>query len=66
MSEANYKPTGALQGDTKPMPNRGSGSGVTDTYGASVDQNSTNAKGGISGATGSDPMEQCKSSSPDK
>ena len=31
-----YRPNGKLQGDTSPMPNKGTGTGVTDTYGADL------------------------------
>ena len=54
MNEQMYRPTGELQGDDKPMPDRGTGSGVTDTYGADLGQDATNAQGKITGATGSD------------
>lgn len=55
----NYRPTGDLQGDTKPLPDRGTRTGVTDTYGASLDQDSTNRLRGISGGTRSDaPFER--------
>ncbi len=47
-------PTGELQGDDKPMPNQGTGTGVTDTYGADLSQGATNRMGSIRGATQSD------------
>ncbi len=49
---------GELRGDTKPMPDRGTGTNVSDTYGADIGLNSTNRIGGISGATKSDPAAQ--------
>jgi hypothetical protein len=52
-----YKPNGELQGDTKPMPDRGTTTGVTDTYGADVSQDATNRIGSIRGATRSDGQE---------
>ena len=58
MSESNYKPSGELQGDTKAMPDRGTSTGMTglDTHseGMSLDQDATNAMGGIKSATQSD------------
>lgn len=52
-----YKPTGELQGDTSAMPNKGTGTAVTDTYGADIGVDSTNRQGSISGSTKSDGME---------
>lgn len=52
MSECNYKPSGELQGDTKAMPDRGTSTGVTDTYGANL--NGTNRRGGLGNAAKSD------------
>lgn len=47
-----YKPSGELQGDTKPMPDRGTTTGLQgDTYGADLSLTATNSMGGISGAT---------------
>lgn len=55
MSEINYKPTGELQGDTKAMPDRGTGTGLNgDTYGASIDVGATNSTGKMGGAAKSD------------
>jgi len=54
-----YKPSGELQGDTKPMPDRGTSTGVSDTYGADLSQGASNSMGGISGATKSDKHDQC-------
>jgi len=63
MSDSNYKPSGELQGDTKAMPDRGTRTGMNgDAMGADVSQDACNCQGGISGATGSDPHGQCKSS----
>lgn len=45
---------GQVKGDTKSMPDKGTSTGLTDTYGASVDQESTNTEGKITGATKSD------------
>lgn len=50
-------PTGELQGDDKPMPDRGTSEGVSDTYGADLAQNATNREGGIRGSTRSDGMD---------
>lgn len=59
MSDTNYKPNGALQGDTHGMPNRGSKTGFNgDTYGADVSPDATNRMGSIKSATKSDPCEQ--------
>lgn len=63
MSESNYRPTGQLQGDSKPMPDRGTGTGFgsnAQTMGAGTGQDDTNSQGGISGSTCSDPAEQGK------
>lgn len=46
----------SLRGDNKAMPNRGSSTGVTDTYGADLGPNATNRKGSIASATKSDAM----------
>lgn len=55
-----YKPTGKLQGDDKPMPNAGTGTGLNgDTYGADIGVDSTNRIGGLGQATHSDGMEAC-------
>lgn len=47
MSDDNYKPSGELQGDDRPMPDRGTstGLGVGGSYGASIDVNATNSMG---------------------
>lgn len=49
-----YCPTGELQGDTKPMPDRGTSTGVSDTYGADLGQDATNSLGSMGGAGKSD------------
>jgi hypothetical protein len=65
MSESNYKPAGT--GDTKPMPDRGTSTGMTghDTHldGRSIDPDTTNSLGGLAG-TDSDPMDQCYATDP--
>lgn len=35
-------PSGVVQGDPKPMPDKGTGTGVTDTYGADLSGDSCN------------------------
>lgn len=56
----NYpRPNGQLQGDSKSIPDRGTGTGVTDTYGADLSQGATNRSGGMGRATKSDPAEKC-------
>lgn len=52
-----YIPSGDLQGDPTPMPNKGTETGVTDTYGADLSQGATNRQGGIDHATRSDPKD---------
>jgi hypothetical protein len=65
MSDTNYKPdgTGVVMGDTKAMPDRGTGTGMTgyDTHGEgmSLDLEATNSMGKITGATNSDPAGEC-------
>lgn len=62
MSDANYKPdgTGVVMGDTRPMPDRGTGTGMTgiptDLGGYSINVDATNRMGGLSD-TGSDAMD---------
>lgn len=51
-----YMPSGELQGDTKAMPDRGTATGVTDSYGADLGQGADNRMGSITGDTGSDEM----------
>ena len=48
------RPTGELQGDDRPMPDRGVNSGVTDTYGGGLEVGYQNPMG-IAGDTQSDP-----------
>lgn len=52
------RPTGELQGDDRPMRDAGTGTGVTDTYGADIGGTSTNRIGSLTGAK-SDPADQC-------
>lgn len=55
VSESNYIPSGQLQGDTKAMPDRGTGTGMNgDSYEADLNDTATNRISGISGATKSD------------
>lgn len=69
MSESNYKPDGkgVVMGDTKPMPDRGTGTGMTGvntvTDGRSLDSDTTNSIGQLTG-TDSDPMDQCHATDP--
>ena len=64
MSDSNYKPagTGVVQGDTKPMPDRGTSTGMTgfstELDGRGIDVDATNSLGGLAG-TDSDPADQC-------
>ena len=59
MSDTNNRPAAnaPLRGDDKAMPDRGTSTGVTDTYGADLSQSAKNRKGRISGSTGSDPAD---------
>jgi hypothetical protein len=65
MSDTNYKPdgTGVVMGDTKPMPDRGTTTGMTgyNTHGEGMGlgQDDTNSMGSITGSTGSDPWDEC-------
>lgn len=52
-----YRPEGELCGDYKPMPDRGTGTGVTDTYGADLGVDSTNRIGSIRSTSKSDGMD---------
>jgi hypothetical protein len=69
MSESNYKPdgTGVVMGDRKPVPDRGTGTGMTgvktELDGRGIGLDDINRLGGLSG-TGSDPMEQCHATDP--
>ncbi len=56
MNGDQYMPTGVLQGDDKPMPDRGTSTGVTDTYGADLSQGADNRTVRITAATRSDAM----------
>lgn len=54
MGKFNERPdgTGVVQGDSRPMPDRGTGTGFNgDTYGADVSPEATNRQGRITGAT---------------
>lgn len=55
-SEKNYRPTDAMQGDTKKIPDKGSETGVTDSYGADLGVSAFNKKGSID--AGSDGMQE--------
>lgn len=61
MSDTNNRPNadGSLRGDDKNLPDRGTSSGVTDTYGADLSVGAKNRQGGITGATKSNPVDQC-------
>jgi len=52
-----YKPSGVIQGDTKPLPDRGVTTGVTDTYGADLSGDAINRQGGMGNAAKSDGKE---------
>lgn len=54
MKNDQYLPDGKLQGDDKPMPNQGTSTGVTDTYGADLSQGADNRIGSIVGSSKSD------------
>ena len=62
MKEGLYKPTGELQGDTRPMPNRGTETGMTgqNTHCMGTDKgvDATNSRSGLKSHTGSDPMDR--------
>jgi hypothetical protein len=57
-SDGCYVPNGEVQGDSTGMPNRGTSTGVTDTYGADLSQGADNRMGSIRGSTGSDKGDQ--------
>lgn len=61
MSDTNNRPTAdaSLRGDDRAMPDRGTRTGVTDTYGADLSGGAKNRQGGITGATKSDPVDEC-------
>lgn len=52
MSNDNKMPTGDLQGDSGAMPDRGTSTGVTDSYGATM--SGTNRIGGMGNSAKSD------------
>ncbi len=52
-----YRPMGELSGDTKSMPDKGTSTGVSDTYGADLSVDATNSHGGMGRDTKSDGME---------
>lgn len=60
MSDTNNRPVkgATLRGDDKPMPDRGTGTNVTDTYGADLSLKAQNGMGKITGATQSDPADE--------
>jgi hypothetical protein len=66
MSDTNNRPgpNAPLRGDDKPMPDRGTSTGVTDSYGADLSQSAKNRKGRISGSTGSDSADDCYNHQP--
>ena len=52
-----YKPSGELQGDNRPMPSRGTGTGSnvnSQTLGMSIEQDAVNRIGGMGSAARSD------------
>ena len=49
--------TGVVQGDNKPLPDRGVNTGVTDTYGSNLQQGYDNG-GSIKSSTQSDKCEK--------
>lgn len=55
-ADGEYTPSGELQGDTRAMPDRGTSTGVTDSYGADLGADATNREGSISSSTQSDGM----------
>jgi len=61
MGKFNERPdgTGVVQGDSRPMPDRGTGAGFNgNTYGADVSQGATNNLGRITGATKSHSVDE--------
>jgi hypothetical protein len=65
--ESNYRPTGELQGDSKPMPDRGTGTGMTPNQqlgGMSTDRDAVNRMGGMGGAAKSDAADCCMPKKP--
>lgn len=65
MKDANYRPNGEVQGDTKDIPDRGTSRGMGSTYGADVGGDATNRMGKVDGAK-SDPADQCMPSKAEK
>jgi hypothetical protein len=64
MSEANYRPNGQIQGNTKDLPDRGTSTGLNgDTYGADIGADATNRVGRMTDCTKSDPAEMDKATS---
>lgn len=61
MSDTNFRPNkdASLRGDDKAMPDKGTSTGVTDTYGADLSGSAKNSMGSITGATKSNPVDQC-------
>ena len=61
MSDTNNRPVkgATLRGDDKPMPDRGTGTNVTDTYGADLSLSAKSVLGKITGDTKSDPADEC-------
>lgn len=65
MKDCNYIPNGTLQGDTRPLPDRGTSAGMNgDTYGADLSPDATNRIVGIAGACKSDPWQEDMSDDP--
>lgn len=70
MSDSNYIPdgTGVVMGDRKPMPDRGTSTGMTgyntELDGASLDGEATNSLGSITSATKSDAPDESPSDDP--
>jgi hypothetical protein len=67
MKDSNYVPdgSGVVMGDTKGMPDRGTGTGMNgDTYGASLNTDATNSQG--SANTPSDSMDKVFNDKPTK
>lgn len=61
-----YIPSGELQGDTKPLADKGTGTGMNgDSYGADLGGDSTNSQG-KAGGTGSDSMAEVMNHKPTK
>lgn len=54
-----YKPDGGdlVQGDSRAIPDKGTGTNVPDSYGMDIGLDATNSMGKIGGATKSDPAD---------